>query len=51
MSAIPMPEGQPLRLECTNEDYHMSLTIAVSFRIYTPPVGEARQPYIDIQQE
>ena len=24
----PMPEGQPLRLECTDEDYHTSLTIA-----------------------
>ena len=24
----PMPEGQPLRLECTDEDYHISLTIA-----------------------
>lgn len=24
----PMPEGQPLRLECTEEDYHTSLTIA-----------------------
>ena len=23
-----MPEGQPLRLECTDEDYHTSLTIA-----------------------
>ena len=23
----PMPEGQPLRLECTDEDYHTSLTI------------------------
>lgn len=24
----PMPEGQPLRLECSEEDYHTSLTIA-----------------------
>lgn len=24
----PMPEGQSLRLECTDEDYHTSLTIA-----------------------
>ena len=24
----PMPEEQPLRLECTDEDYHTSLTIA-----------------------
>lgn len=24
----PMPEGQPLRQECTEEDYHTSLTIA-----------------------
>ena len=24
----PMPEGQPLRLECTDKDYHTSLTIA-----------------------
>ena len=24
----PMPEGQPLRLECSDEDYHTSLTIA-----------------------
>ena len=24
----PMPEGQPLRLECTDEDYHTSLIIA-----------------------
>lgn len=24
----PMPEGQPLKLECTDEDYHTSLTIA-----------------------
>lgn len=42
----PMPEGQPLRLECSDEDYHTSLTIAETllyhsaymFRLLEKPV-------------
>lgn len=44
----PMPEGQPLRLECTDEDYHTSLTIAETmlyhsaymFRMLEKPAGQ-----------